>query len=336
MRHVRRRRALRASVVAAASAVAACLAATTGAPSAAAQVTAAPSLMGENLFAGSTSPLQQGTFKADADCNADGSGTITFFASGVAVGPYPGTFTESGTVTFGPPTGSDIEGNLITIDASFTIVSEVPEAIINGTKTLRVITAPEGRNEASCLDGENVELAGFVTAVSYEATIDTPTGTFQDSGSGNVDAQDVEFSGTTLLSEFRESFTVSDGVVVVATEGNVTGGGWIGSPTTEDQVSFGFQARNDANGLRGNCTVIDHAADVRIKCLTVTTLVQAGTHAYFSGQAVVNGVIEKYRIDVDDLGEPSTADTFKIVTDSYTRGGVLTGGNIQIHEERSS
>ena len=78
---------------------------------------------------------------------------------------------------------------------------------------------------------------------------------------------------------------------------------------------------------------MDQALNVHVKCLTVTTLVQAGTHATFFGDAEVNGVRTTYRIDVDDIAEPGTLrDTFKIQTDSgYVAGGFLTGGNIQIH-----
>jgi hypothetical protein len=78
--------------------------------------------------------------------------------------------------------------------------------------------------------------------------------------------------------------------------------------------------------------VIDHPTKTQIKCKSVTSLVVVGTHATFFGQATVNGVATDYRIDVDDLGEPGTSDTFKIQTGTgYTAAGTLRGGNIQIH-----
>ena len=41
---------------------------------------------------------------------------------------------------------------------------------------------------------------------------------------------------------------------------------------------------------------------------------------------------ERYRVDVDDCGEPGSMDTFGIKTDSYANGpSKLIGGNIQIH-----
>lgn len=113
--------------------------------------------------------------------------------------------------------------------------------------------------------------------------------------------------------------------------GQVTGAGWI--TVAGNRVSFGFSAQSDAaaDTAKGNCTVIDHATKTQIKCRTVDSLVVTPTHATFFGQATIDGEATDYRIDIDDLGEPGLADTFKIQTDSgYTAAGTLRGGNIQI------
>jgi hypothetical protein len=116
-----------------------------------------------------------------------------------------------------------------------------------------------------------------------------------------------------------------------STPGQVTGGGWI-TKIGAARVSFGFNAQSDGQPVKGNCNVIDHATQTHIKCLTVDTLVVAATHATFFGQASVGGATTTYRIDVDDLSEPGTQDTFKIQTDGgYIAVGILEGGNIQIH-----
>jgi hypothetical protein len=291
------------------------------APTASAQVV--PSLMGEVLLAGPDQPFPggAGSFETDVNCNPDGSGTITFFAEGIAVGPYPGTFTESGTAVIQPA------GTTASIEASFTIVSGT--TVINGTKTIG--TLPNMINQGGCFTFDGNELIDIVTAVSYQARIDTVEGSFDDSGLGRIDAEDASIAPDIDVNRFQESFVVSNGVVAVPTEAHVTGGGWILSQTG-GQVSFGFEASKNEQAARGTCTVIDHAADVSIRCLTVDTVVQTATHAYFEGQAEVNGEVEHYRIDVDDLGEPSIGDTFKIETDSYTALGPLLGGNIQIHQ----
>lgn len=124
-------------------------------------------------------------------------------------------------------------------------------------------------------------------------------------------------------------------ILPASTPGQVTGGGYILDPADNEKVSFGFNALSTANGIKGNCTVVDAAParNVKIKCLTVTSLVQTATHATFFGQAEVNGVLTDYRIDVDDNAEPGRGtDTFKIVTSSgYSAAGILDGGNIQVH-----
>ena len=122
-------------------------------------------------------------------------------------------------------------------------------------------------------------------------------------------------------------------VLPVSTPGLVTGGGqiaWLG-----DDVVFGFNAMNNNGNLQGECNVVDQATGLEIRCETVTTLVVTPTHAFFYGRARVgDDAVTTYRIDVDDLAESGAGfDTFKIQTeDGYVAGGVLTQGNIDIHD----
>ena len=105
-----------------------------------------------------------------------------------------------------------------------------------------------------------------------------------------------------------------------------------GSGTILNTVSFDFQAKADTTGVRGSCDVQDRAKQ-KIRCLTVSSLVVVGTHGTFSGAATVNGVTTTFTIDVDDLGEPGVGhDRFAITTGTgYSRSGILTSGNIQVH-----
>ncbi len=130
-------------------------------------------------------------------------------------------------------------------------------------------------------------------------------------------------------------------VAPVSTPGQVTGGGQILNAAGNDKIAFGFNAKSDPDTgkLLGNCTVVDPATDTMIKCVDVVSLVQAGTHATLFGNATIKvgqgqEMQTTYRIDVDDLAEPGKdQDTFKIQTDNgYTAGGVLTQGNIQVHQ----
>lgn len=119
--------------------------------------------------------------------------------------------------------------------------------------------------------------------------------------------------------------------------GQVTGGGQIPDPSDPSyDVAFGFNAQSKNGSLVGTCNVVDQspAKNIHIKCLDVTSLVDTGSHATFFGNATVNGAATTYRIDVDDLGEPGQgADTYKVVTGSgYSASGVLTQGNIKIHQ----
>jgi hypothetical protein len=151
-----------------------------------------------------------------------------------------------------------------------------------------------------------------------------------------------------------------------STPGKVTGGGQIPgddplfSPTGDllsipaltvsssspnGKATFGFVVKCCAP--TGNLEYNDHEADVRIKAETVDGLfisspgtscpaVPGSKHATFTGSAQVirsaGTTTEPFTVDVDDCGEPGTADTFGIKTTTYSNGpSILIGGNIQIH-----
>jgi hypothetical protein len=277
------------------------------------------SLAMETLAAGSaTTELSDVT--GSANCP-----TFTFDVDGAATGPYTGTFTESGTVTL------DGAGNVVSLQSSFTIAA-LDGTMISGTKSL----GPTGGTGA-CTPNDFGWDTLVDASVAYTATIN---GAFQDSGTGTLHSEISFFTGFSPIlgasdlgfsGSFLETFDVSNGVIPASTGGHVTGGGWILDPTTLHRVSFGFEVKGTATDLHGTCTVIDHTTRDHVRCLTVDSLVVAGTHATFGGTASVNGTTTRYQIDVDDLGEPGIADTFAITAGGFTAGGTLAGGNIQIH-----
>jgi hypothetical protein len=145
-----------------------------------------------------------------------------------------------------------------------------------------------------------------------------------------------------------------------STPGKVTGGGQIeGDPLfsplgdllslpalATSQATFGFVATCCPES--GNLEYNDHGMDVRIKAESVDGLsitspgkscpaTPGSKHATFTGTAWVirpaATMEEPYTVEVDDCGEPGTADTFDIKTTTYPSGGpsTLVGGNIQIH-----
>jgi hypothetical protein len=149
-----------------------------------------------------------------------------------------------------------------------------------------------------------------------------------------------------------------------STPGKVTGGGQVqGDPLfspvgdllslpalvpsaagPSSQATFGFVVQCCAP--TGNLEYDDHTMDVRIKAQSIDSLrisspgtscsATAGSkHATFGGTASVirstGTTTEPFTVDVDDCGEPGTADTFGIKTTTYSNGPItLIGGNIQI------
>jgi hypothetical protein len=71
-------------------------------------------------------------------CDPAGSSTFTFTVSGDATGPYPGTFTESGSVTIGPQTEEflpgQFRGDITAFTATFDITSTAGN--VHGTTAL--------------------------------------------------------------------------------------------------------------------------------------------------------------------------------------------------------
>jgi hypothetical protein len=112
------------------------------------------------------------------------------------------------------------------------------------------------------------------------------------------------------------------------------------------QATFGFTVTCCAP--KGNLEYNDHQMGVRIKAQSITELfvsspgascsaTPGSKHATFKGTASVirstGTTTEPFTVDVDDCGEPGTADTFGIQTTSYSNGpNSLIGGNIQIHK----
>ena len=314
-----------------------------------------PTLEGETLVAFPGS-------RFEGECDPNATSTFSVRVSGVAVGPYPGTFEETVTVTVGPQTGPPIpifsssflafNSGAATATARFTIFSG--ETVVRGTKEFTVGNAVcadlEGVDVPPFFDITSGETHQFMGSGSYEAVIQTPDGSFTDSGTASADwmytvikgslCEDLETlcGAATVVELFEEVFTVSNGLVP-STPGHVTGGGHVLNATELSEVTFAFEAKSEVDGttgrrrLEGHCDVVDQATDTHVKCVDVAWLAQTPTHATFYGNAVVNGVATRYRIDIDDLSESGAGrDTFKIQTDTgYTAGGVLTEGNVQIH-----
>lgn len=177
---------------------------------------AGPTLQGENLVAPFTG------LSVTSNCNESGTSTVNYSATGAATGPFPGTFTADGTITIGPQTMG--VGPIMTLTETFTIISG--DTTITGSKTLAEPLAELGESErATCQD---VTTFGGVTgtgrivdvqaATTYEATIQSPLGTFTDSGRATPVLDLVEITGECApgipcsinSGTFDQLFTLSD------------------------------------------------------------------------------------------------------------------------------
>jgi hypothetical protein len=167
--------------------------------------TPAAPLTGETLIASELG--DPGTSIVTGTCNPAGTSTFEFSVSGVAVGPYSGTFTEQGTLTLGPALAGF---QPLAFESTFTITSEA--GTVTGTKSLPDTV---GAGVGAC--GEAVSEAGHADAivfqanVGYTATITTAAGSSDDCGVTNVDYSDHRVRGVTDFNAFNfvESFVSS-------------------------------------------------------------------------------------------------------------------------------
>jgi outer membrane protein assembly factor BamB len=233
-------------------------------------------------------------------------------------------------------------GNVLTAYAATKLASVTltPPDAVNTVGTSHTVTASVSNTEGGPVSSSYVlfSVQGSVTTTgtcqtdangqcsfTYQGPqlpgADVITACADANGNGSVDAAEPCATATKAW------------LLPTATAGHVTGGGQVLNATGTDSNAFGFTAQSDSNGVKGERTLVDPAAGVKVKCLDVTALTESGTHATLFGHAVINGSATTYRIDVDDLGEPGTGhDTFKIQTGGgYATGGVITNGNIQVH-----
>jgi len=87
-------------------------------------------------------------------------------------------------------------------------------------------------------------------------------------------------------------------------------------------------------GFWGHLQYNDHGNGLRAKGTGVTayTFMAGSTMRHIEGTADINGTPGTYSADVADNGEPGRNDTFSLtLSNGYTAGGTLGGGNIQLH-----
>jgi hypothetical protein len=146
-------------------------------------------------------------------CDPTGTSTFTFDISGVAAGPYPGTFIESGSFTIGPFT-PESGGEVQSFSASFTVYDPSGQLSVRGSKSF--VANPDAFAFGGCQTNGNGDTFTQINVVfaDYTATVYDPV-TAQPVGT-DAGRTDPQFNGATnpqpcdcTGSNFSEQF-VSD------------------------------------------------------------------------------------------------------------------------------
>ena len=128
-----------------------------------------------------------GTFEIEAaQCNEDLSGTMQYRATGIAEGPYPGTYVETGTLRLSSePVGDPILQLKRAVEFSATFSIDSPVGQVTGQKSL---VAGPLLDYGRCNDigGDRSHVDYMIRNVTYEATIETDSGSFRDEGQAAV------------------------------------------------------------------------------------------------------------------------------------------------------
>jgi hypothetical protein len=165
------------------------------------EASAAP-LTGETLSAAEIGA--GGDSSVTGECNPLGTSNFEFSVAGVATGPYPGTFTEQGTLSL------NLAGfEPVSFDSAFTITSMA--GTVTGSKSLTGAIVPPVF--AACSEAGVADAFFFEGNVAYVAEITTSEGTASDSGEGRVDYSDTQIRGVADVNGFNfvETFVSTSG-----------------------------------------------------------------------------------------------------------------------------
>ena len=117
-----------------------------------------------------------------------------------------------------------------------------------------------------------------------------------------------------------------------ACSGKVTGGGEI-NETPSGFGNFGFNVQSQTGGAKGQLEYQNHASNVNVHSVAITSFCVTGNSATFSGTCTKNGAPCTFSVSIQDNGEPGNGvDKFTITVDGGSpEGGTITKGNIQVH-----
>jgi hypothetical protein len=240
----------------------------------------------------------------------------------------PGEQTETAEKTWvvGPPAALDLQPPTATntVDAEHCVTASVEDQFGNPTPGIIVRFSVTGSISTSGSDTTDVNGDAEFCYTGPALPGNDVISAYADTNNNSV--QDQGEPGDTATKEW---------VIPQSTPGcKVTYGGRI-EAANGDKATFGGNAQAPAKGQE---QYQDHgpAANLNVHSINVqaVTCSADGTQASIFGQATINGSgTFDYRIDLEDLGEPGTSDTYRIrLSSGYDSGEqVLDSGNVQIH-----
>ena len=234
------------------------------------------------------------------------------------------------TVTPAEPAALDLEPKTATnvVDTQHCVTATVTDAFGNVTPGVTVDFAVNPTTFRTPSSGTAVTDASGVATFCYTSALP---------GSDVITAfADTDNSGTQNGTEPSDTAAKTWVLPGTGTGCKVTGGGRI-TTTDGDKATFGGNAKG--TGPSGQEEYQDHgpAVDMNVHSIDILAVVCSadGTSASIFGTATIDGAGSvDFRIDVTDLGEPGSSDTYEIrLSNGYDSGlQTLVGGNIQIHK----
>ena len=207
-------------------------------------------------------------------------------------------------------------------------------ASVSGDANVVSLTIDDQTIVVSGAPNQTVELAGVRVVINEQQSS-------VNGGTGDITVRALHVVITGLMGEQLAEVIVSSAHAdIVCGAGGpagdfITGGGWIRQPPSSgSRANFGVAGGLKNGGLWGHLTYLDHGAKLKVKGTSITEYTAIGpTSRRIEGTAEVNGQPGfTFTVDVADNGEPGDQDTFMLtLSDGYTAGGFLVGGNIQLH-----
>ncbi|MET0621733.1 MAG: post-COAP-1 domain-containing protein [Pyrinomonadaceae bacterium] len=268
---------------------------------------------------------------SNLNCTQGGVAGFDFTTSGTATGPYPGTYTESGSVTFQNAPGGVILG----FSSQFTITSGAN--VITGTKQLAPAQPPEGgNNRGSCQVSQNGPLTitniNVVVAAQYTASVPTATGSVSETGTSRVVGSWNRAVSPAGISSGSYSFNETYRNLAQITTVTLTPAAAVNPVGTSHTVTA-TASNASGGGVSGARVYFDVAADgssvVSFQCLTNAS----GQCSFlYQGPEFPRADSISACVDRDDSGSIDPADPCAAATKTWvfpasTRGASNGGGH---------